>query len=334
MKRILFVLPLLVSLTAVGQNINPSNVKVNADYRGWIYDAGITIGGNITRNEYVLSGAQNGDTFTLTSNALVNLNYAKRNYEWRNSLALGLGFSQTPSLPELVKGDDYIKVVSEFRYKLAGINWIFPYVDASWTSNMLDAVDRRASVANYTVDGAAFSANELALSSGLSIHRFEETAGVILALFNKSSVPELNLEGRIGIGARQNAFNGQKIVESVDVDVEPDAVNVVTKEYSSKVGIKYGLYAKGLLGNKMVSYTAYAEALSPFSQFPAEVNGRELTMGEATDHALGLNVAFSPLSWLSLVYDFKNVRQPEIQAQSQVTHSFLATTAFAMKGTL
>ena len=145
MKRLFLILPLLASVSAMGQTVNPNNVQVNSNaYQGWMYDAGVTIGGNVTRNEYVLSGAQNGNTVTVTSSALANINYAQKNYEWRNILALGLGFSRTPALPELVKGDDFIKLTSEFRYKLDGINWMFPYVDASWTSNILDATDYRA----------------------------------------------------------------------------------------------------------------------------------------------------------------------------------------------
>ena len=242
---------------------------------------------------------------------------------------MGLGFSRTPALPELVKGDDFISLTSEFRYKLSGINWIFPYADASWKSNLLDATDYRATPVSYAVDGAnGFTATEYDLSRGLSIHRFEETIGLILVLFNKKAVPEFNLEGRVGIGAKQNAFNGQQIVAGF----ENDTVTVETKEYTSKVGIKYGLYANGIIGTKAISYTAYAAFLSPFSQFP-EVDGEELSISQGTDHELGLNVAFNATSWLSLVYDFKNVRQPDIQKESQVTHSFLATTAFAMKGT-
>ena len=73
--------------------------------------------------------------------------------------------------------------------------------------------------------------------------------------------------------------------------------------------------------------------LSPFTQYP-EVEGEELDICiKATDHELGVNVAFNATSWLSLVYDFKNTRQPDIQDESQITHSFLATTAYAMKGT-
>ena len=331
MRRLFLILPLLASVTAMGQNTNPNNVRVNANaYQGWMYDAGITLGGNVTRNEFVLSGAQNGNTVTVTSNALASINYAQPRYEWRNILALGLGFSHTPALPELVKGDDFIKLTSEFRYKLDGINWIFPYADASWTSNILDATDYRASATTYQNEAGVVlgTGTEHDLSRGLSIHRFEETIGVILVLFNKKAVPEFNLEGRVGIGAKQNAFNGQSILTKFENDV----ATVEEREYTSKVGVKYGLYANGVVGSKAISYTAYAAFLSPFSQFPEE-DGNELSISQATDHELGLNVAFNATSWLSLVYDFKNVRQPDIQKESQITHSFLATTAFAMKGT-
>ena len=93
---------------------------------------------------------------------------------------------------------------------------------------------------SYVVDGAqlgqhqTYSGTEYDLSKGLSIHRFEETVGVIMVLFNKKAVPEFNLEGRVGIGAKQNAFNGQKIISKF----EDDVATVDTKEYTSKVGVK------------------------------------------------------------------------------------------------
>ncbi len=136
----------------------------------------------------------------------------------------------------------------------------------------------------------------------------------------------LAIETRLGFGARQTfAEGGFAIVD----DAATPEVDVVPLSSFNQAGAESLTTIGGSLDEDRIAYRAWAEFMVPFIHSPLPPGDNRGPI-ELTNVELGVAASFKMLSWMSLDYEFRTSRQPQLLDAYQVRHNLLLTFAFVL----
>jgi hypothetical protein len=284
---------------------------------GWHPSLKVSANFQYSTNEDVI-GQPNGETITLGTSVDGGLKYFLGNHEWRNSLTISEAYSTNPTITGYIKNSDELKLDSLYLYSFDGMDWLGPYARFQLATNIFFGEDVRT--ADTTVyndeNGLVHTGSQLKTTNGFSPITLKESVG-----FFAKALQEKNqqLEFRLGFGAQQvivSTDRTQYAVESYDAGT--GTVTLKTLNDYSEAGLEAGALYTGNIDEK-TSYKLSLELLTPFINSDAQKRDAiELTNIEFLG-ALNSKV----YEWLSLTYELKVKKQPQLLDDFQIQQMFL-----------
>ncbi len=311
------------SLTPKLLSRNPSSAEEKV--LGWKPE--LSLAGNLsfTSNDQVI-GQQSGDTTTLGANLNGGLNYSQERYEWRNSLKVLAANTKTPNIPRYVKSTDELKLESIYMYTLEAVPWLGPYARASAETSLFVGEDTRESATTYSITRGS-AAPETASTATLRLtdpYKPLTTRQSVGAFAKISTSQDLQLEARLGFGAIQVAAAGQ-----LSLDDKKNTPEIEVKELKdfTQAGLEGGLTFKGLIDEK-TSYSLGAEFLTPFIKDLEPGDDRDSL--ELTNYEVIAKLSSKVVSWLSVNYEYKLKKQPQLLDKNQTQHAVLLSLSYTL----
>jgi hypothetical protein len=189
---------------------------------------------------------------------------------------------------------------------------------------MFPGYDTRASTVIWAVarrDGTVerLTGTRLRLTDAFLPITFRESVGLFVHPY--SSAP-FTIETRAGFGGLHTLAEGQLVV---DDDGDSDDIEVKELHGFDQAAVELGVALFGQYLENKVSWRLVADVAVPVINRPEE-DGRKLA--ELTNVDLNATLSFKLLSWLSLDYKFRALRQPQLVDAFQIQNNLLLTLSY------
>jgi len=299
------------------QDKPPESKQQDEGYH-WFFTPGVSFAYGHSQD---VVGQPDGHTITLAATVSTGQSYRKGIHEYRDVLTIKEAFSRTPVLDEFIKTTDDFKF--EALYLIYLLEWLGPYVRFSLQTQIFESFNVQPDTVNFNItylDGSTEDrlGRRYRLTDGWMPLTIRESAGAFAAPYKSEPY---NIEVRAGFGGLHTIASDQFTVSGKDGDqvsiVELDDFN------AGAVEIAVGLW--GDLWEKKAAYKAGAEFLIPV------VNDDALDRdpGELTNMEFYAGITFKLLKWMSLDYQFKAVKQPQIVDEFQIQNNLLLTIGYS-----
>lgn len=297
--------------------------KPEAKPVGWHWR--LTLGASISHtNNHNWVGQPTGNTFTFGFKGETAAEYFRRKHEWRSTLGISEAFTRTPLIDEFIKSADAFTLESIYLYHW--IPWAGPFARFQLQTALFSGRDLRPAPVTYNVaelDGTidTFIASELALTDKFRPFTLKESVGPFAQPIRK---PEINVELRLGFGARQTFADDQLAVTD---DAATPEIEVTRLQDVHQAGAEFVGQGWGTLEDNRVTYKLTVEAMMPFikSELPP---GDDRGAAELTNVDVIATISFKLVKWASLDYEFKAVRQPQLLDLWQLQSNLLLTFSY------
>lgn len=294
-----------------------------AEIEGW--NGQLSIGGNVnlSSNQNVV-GETDGFTALLGLSTNGALEYNSGSHQWENSLTLNESFARTPSLGQFVKNTDTLAVESLYQYYF--LPWSGMFGESTFETTLFTTNNVTSEPRDYVVtspDGSqeTFTGFErFELGGPLQPTSISETAGLFVKPVRETPFT-LTLRG--GIGARETLAQG---VRAVDDNPDTDPIEVTDLRNVYQAGLEAFVGAKGELPERHISYRLGASGLLPILNNDAEDRGPV----ELFRYGLTGQVSFDALEWLSINYNMRILRDPQLIERTQVQNNVLLSLKYAL----
>ena len=314
-------------------------------YSGWVPTLSLGASVQFSHSSNVV-GAQDGETWNIGPLLDFSIGYYSAEHEWRNTLSIREVLTRTPAVGEFVKTTDQLKFESLYLYKPSAAPWVGPFLMAQVNTPIFRTTDVRAAPAVYetrdkngvTVE-TTIPTTKKRLTGWFAPLNLKESAG---AFFTAANIPEAKLEFRMGVGARQVFTGNGNAIASQDETIDPSALpNVPANTTLVKLNRLFdyqqlgGELFAGLNGTitfedlgptRPILYSLSTEVLMPF--YSSEQQDRALL--ELTNVNIEAKVAIKLLSWLSLDYALRAVRDPLLLDEFQIQNTLLLNMSYAL----
>jgi hypothetical protein len=283
----------------------------------------LTTGAQLSVNDNrSVVGQTDGSTFTFGFKFDSGVDVNEEAHEWRNTILIQEGLTQTPVVDHLVKTADTVDFETIYLYHIA--EWWGPFARFGLNTSAFRGDDVRPAVTTYQIgrlDGTqeTIIADRLALTDPFQPLRLKESLGLFLRAL---SSPSQNLEFRLGLGARETLAKGQLVVS--DDEATEAIIEVSELDDSYAIGVEGAAEYWGALYENKLSYRLGAEVLIPFvtSELPP---GDDRTNLDLTTVELGAGLSLKVVEWASVDYELKAVREPLLVDELQVQNNLLLT---------
>jgi hypothetical protein len=248
--------------------------------------------------------------------------------EWRNELSLKESFSRTPVIPEFVKASDEVKLDSVYIYRFLP-PWLGVFGRFGLATALLEGKDVRPTAVDYLIPGrtTAFTRNRLKLTDPFKPFNLKESIGLV---YTPIAGDLVTVEARAGFGGRHSFADGQLVLAD-----KPETVGQIEIGELSTVhqaGAEATLGAWGSAYDKRVTYKAQFEAMTPVVHSSLAA-GDDRNAAELTNIDLLATLSFKLVSWASLDYQFKVMREPQVLDEWQLQNSLLLTFSYSLVDT-
>jgi hypothetical protein len=312
---------------------------------GWVPTLSLGASVQFSHSSKVV-GAQDGETWNIGPLLDFSIGYFGDEHEWRNTVSLREVLTRTPAIPEFVKTTDQLKVESIYLYRPADVPWIGPFVMLQLTTPIFRTTDVRAAPAVYEIRDkngvlleSSLPTTKKRLTDWFAPLNFKQSAG---AFFTAADIPEAKLEIRTGVGARQVFTGNGNAIASQDKTV--DATGLPLGTATTQLVLMNRLFDYQQIGGELfaglsgtitfedlgptrpIIYGLSAEALIPF--YSSAQQDRDLS--ELTNVNIEAKVGLKLLSWLSLDYAFRAVRDPLLLDEFQIQNTLLLNLSYAL----
>lgn len=325
-RPILLTLALLLFATSPAQAQKVTFVPKKVDKAkvrdvGW--DASLTLGASAAMaNSTSVVGQVDGTTFTLGAQLTGGLDYIKGEHEWRNQLKISETVSRTPVIDDFVKTVDLLDFSSIYLYHIKPVPWLGPFARFRLRTQLFSTYDVRPEVVTYNIGGVERSDSELQLAKSFKPLSLQETIG----LFGKAvSRPTLNVEFKLGFQAVQTFAEDQLAID--DDDATPQ-IEVKVLEDVIQAGPSAGVLIKGKITEKRISYYFDAETMMPVINNKEDVDDRNAA--ELLNVEIEAGISVKVFDWMSVDYNFRALRQPQLLDKFQVQNNILLTFSYAL----
>ena len=287
---------------------------------GW--DTQLSIGAStaLAHNSGVV-GQVDGGTFTLGAQLEGGLAYLMGVHEWRNTLKIAETINRTPVIDEFIKTTDLIKFDSIYLFRIPALPWVGPYLRFQLDMEAFASYDVRAEEVTYAIAGAPQQrGRKLRLSDPYKPLTLKETLGMYAKPYVKDF---LAVEVKLGLSARETFADGQLAID----DDATTAGIIEVKPLATFVqgGPSAGLTLKGQLKEKRIAYYFDAETMLPV------LNDSETKSAvDLLNVSLELGVSFKLFPWMSLDYQMRAIREPQLIDIFQVQNSVLLTFSYTL----
>jgi hypothetical protein len=296
---------------------------------GWVGTIRLGANLNFTHNQDVV-GQMTGSAVTLGGNFDGLLTYARDGHDWRNNLSLLEGFTYGPPINRFMKTTDRLLFESVYYYHPEKLKWLGPFARFVLDTAIFENTNHQATVVDYHVvnEPDAFGSPKV-FSQRKSLHLSEsflpltlkESVGVYANPIRTEAVEVLI---RAGFGSHQVFADGQLALSD-----DPATANIIEvqrmKDYVQG-GFEAALVVQGAFYNKKIGYKVYGETMIPsIRQKEAGDNRSAISL---TNVELGALLSFKLVSWASIDYTFKALRQPQLVDDWQIQNMLLLTFSY------
>ncbi|MES2503925.1 MAG: DUF3078 domain-containing protein [Myxococcota bacterium] len=258
----------------------------------------------------------------------MELKYKDGDHEWRNNLALSLGYSYYPLPYAWLKTSDNLKISSIYLYHQ--LPWFGYFAMLNMKTSMLPGKDIESGENNYLITdvltGQKTTVNNvtsLDLSSAFAPMFLEQWLGLFAQFVDK---PEVFFEYRLGAAFRENLGEGQRAI-SCNGACDPNYIDVQQLANVYEIGPGSGILFKTNFFDKKLSYRVDFDVVYALMQTPQiKPPGSWSRFSFDLSSTLGCNL----LSWLSLNWTLRALQNPAVIDQVQ----FLSNLSLAANFTL
>jgi hypothetical protein len=321
---------LLLAATAAAKDKKtylPEEIKkVEKRAEGW--DGSLVLGASssLAQNSNVV-GATDGIAWAMGAQVTGGVIYLRGQHEWTNTFKLAETYSYTTALDEFVKTVDELSWKSTYLYSLRPIPWLGPFGELKLKTAILPTHDVQSEPYAYVdpaiTSGALATDNKFKLSEPFRPLHIEESAGAFGKPIKKDPI---TVEIKVGFGGKHVFAADQYAVDEVDKDTKEVTLKALDDVHQG--GPAASLGAKGSLSDKKVTYFALAEAMIPVINNQAEDEDKSAV--ELTNVLLEAGITFKLVSWASLDYTFRALREPQLIDKWQIQNNLLLTFSYTL----
>lgn len=307
----------------------PDEVKgAKTKKQGW--DGSLVLGAStsLSQNSNVV-GVTDGIAWAMGAQITGSLEYLRGQHEWTNSLKLGETYTYTTALDEFVKTVDELAWKSTYLYHIRQIPWLGPFAELKLKTSILPAYDVQAEEYEYLVkrlDGTTdpgLVQRKFRLSDPFRPLGIDESIGAFAKPIDEEKI---KLEAKAGFGGKHIFAADQFAVDKVDKDKKQVAIKELDDVHQG--GPAVSVSAKGSLYDKKVTYFGLAEVMFPVINNQAENDERNIA--ELTNVLLEAGLSFKLVTWASLDYTFKAIREPQLLDRWQIQNNLLLTFSYTL----
>jgi hypothetical protein len=279
----------------------------------WTVGPGLSFSFNDNRS---VVGQPDGWAMTLDVALPASVGYRTGGHEVRGAFDGQLAVSRSTALPEFVKSKDVFAFDADYLYH--AIEILGPYVHFGLETAMFPGYDTRASTSIWAVarrDGSTerWTGTRLRLTDPFLPITFREGVGLFVHPYTSDPFA---VETRAGFGGLHTLAEGQLVVDDIEV----------RELYSfDQAAVEMGVALFGTYFEDKITWRVAADVAVPVVNRPEE-SGQDL--GELTNIDLSATLSFKMLSWLSLDYKFRALRQPQLVDAFQIQNNLLLTLSY------
>lgn len=304
---------------------------------GWYHTVNLGIGLSVGTSRDVV-GQEDGATITFSVDATWRAELFAGQHEFRNTLSINEAVSRTPLVDNFVKSNDRLQNEAIWFYHLPSVDWFGPFARASLQTSIFNGHDVRANRVDYERFNRSDELTTFSNRARLQLTRpfqpttLKESVGVFVEPLRQEA---LNVDIRLGVGARQVFANGNYVVsEVIDAgtrpDQERDIVILNELETFSQAGSELAIEAFGNNPEGDINYRLGFEMMTPFYN---SVENSTLNAWEATNYEGSISVAFAARDWLSVSYGLNALKSPQLVDEWQLTNQLLVTITQTFRST-
>jgi len=283
------------------------------------FDGMLTIGANLNfaSNSNVV-GQTDGYSTVFGLNLKGGLDYLYNKHEVRNTLSIQEGFARTPVIDEFIKTNDVVEFESLYSYFI--LKWVGAFGRLSLKTSILPSESVTSEDVDYAIarlDGTqeALTTDRLSLADPFSPFSINQSIGAFLEPIRSEAI---NASFRLGLGARQTFAKG--VLANKD-DAATPVIEVIELDDVFQAGAETFLGVKGRFYDRRLNYEVGATALVPF----INNDDTERTAFELMRYGLTGSLSTSVFSWMSLSYEFRLLKDPQLIDALQVQNGLLLT---------
>lgn len=319
----------LFSLPAMAQNltarslaeIQSSDSKQTSE--GWTPKLRISANANLMSSHRFI-GQTDGDSTTLGLNLDGSLAYQKNRHTWRGLLHISEATTKTPTLSQFIKSSDEFKLESIYLYSSSQYPWLGPYLKGNLQTPLFKGEDIRPDSSTYVITDRhgsmrTFESSSLRLTDPFRPLSTRESGGLFMNLITE---PRSKLQLRMGLGALQVNAKGQLAIQK---KAGTSDIHVIELKSYEQAGLELGLSFEGQWDDRS-SYSVGVESLTPFINDLEEGDTRDAW--SLTEYDSFARLSTKVYEWLSLNYEFKLRKQPQLLEQTQTQHMVLANFVY------
>lgn len=293
--------------------------------QGW--DATLAVGASasFSSNQSVI-GQPDGSSWTLGFNVTGGLKYINGSHESHTTLNISETFIRTPIIAEFVRSTDLVELESIYYYHIPSITWVGPFARLKLQTSIFKGEDVQPAPIDYVLTSpegevTTVTADRLSLTDPFFPFTLKESIGLFARPIGRKW---LSAEVRAGLGAREVFADNQFALKD---NKDTPQIEIAELRDFVQLGAELVLQASGQLFSERVIYTAGAEFLTPFYNSTDE---SEKSFTELTNTELFIKASFRLVSWASLDYEFRAVKQPALLDKYQVQNLFLLTVGYTL----
>jgi hypothetical protein len=303
----------------VTELVPEGELKVQSDEKRQGFDGTFGVSGNLSlAHNRAIVGQVDGFSVLAGASVIAGLDYLLGPHEWINTLGIAIGFARTPVVDAFVKTVDVSGLESVYAYYF--VPWLAVFGRLNFETALLPTTDVRAENTSYLItrrDGMveADRTTRRRLADPFEPSTLNESLGAMAKILD---LEPARITFRIGAGGRETFSRGVLVLEDSDMTPEVDLLEI---DHVFQFGGEAALGVAGKLPEQRLAYGIDAGVLFPF------VNNDALDRDilELTRIVVAAQVSFSMFEWLSLVYQFKLVRDNQLIDEIQVQNNLLLT---------
>jgi hypothetical protein len=308
-------------------NPNQKVEGLTKKHEGWKKKIDLGASFSLSSNSSVV-GSTEGTTLAMGATIKSSFDWARGSHEWLNSFNLQEIFTYSSSIDEFVKTTDEIKLRSAYLYHISSIPWLGPFGELKLKTALFRGRDVRNKDVTYltkrldgTIDSKA-GVNSLRLTDAFAPLTLEQMIGAFARPIKKDN---MSLEVRLGFSAKQTFANNQKALND---DSDTDEIEVKELEDIYQGGPALGVFFEGnLLAKKLLYYAQFESMLPAINNKAADDDSNA---AELTNLAFEAGFSLKVVSWASLSYSFKAIREPQLLDKWQIQNNLLATFTYSL----
>lgn len=294
--------------------------------QGWDGELKLSGSVNLAQASNVV-GQTDGVLFSLGGSLYGALDYVHASHEWRNALDLVETFTRAPGIDAFAKTTDMIEFDSIYLYHLSFLPWFGPFGRFGLKTSLLPGRDVRDGDPAYAIlepDGTLTPKGDGHLTDSLLPLRLKQSVGAFAKPLTQTP---LTLEIRVGLGARQ-VFADDQFVLDPDDDDSDGVIQVKRLESYQQVGLEGSVLLNGKFSDGKISYKLLAEVMAPFAN--SDTATTDKSGFELTNLEFGAGLSVKIVSWASLDYEFKAIREPQILDTFQIQNNLLLSINYSL----